>query len=386
MVAYLDYNATTPIDPRVRELMEKFSGEAFGNASSKDHRWGWDAAEAVERSRIEVACIAESRAHEVLFTSSATEALNTVVRGYLDAAQPAPTRIITCATEHDAVLAPSRRWCERAGTPLDVLAVDHAGRVDLGHLRELLDGGAGALVALMAANNEIGTIHPIHHIADMVHAAGGRLLCDTTQGFGRIPISLEQEGIDYATMAAHKMYGPKGVGALVYRRDARQGRIEPLILGGGEEGGWRGGTLNVAGIAGFGEACRLARQCLTEEMKCIGVLRDRLEDGILSQVPETWVNGDRTNRLCNTSNVGIRNVEGRALIRQMHDVAASTRAACSTGDPGPSHVLKAIGLSDEDAYSCVRFSLGRFTTEAVIDFAIERVAATVHKLRRSKSI
>lgn len=323
---------------------------------------------------------------EVVFVSGATEALNTVIRGYVGFDGWASKKIVTCPTEHDAVLAPCRYLCDRTGVALEILPVDDVGRVDLADLSASLAAAPGALVALMAANNEIGTLHPMRDIADVVHAAGGLFLCDTTQAVGKLPLDLRAEGIDFATVSAHKVYGPKGVGALVTGSAGAESAIEPLIRGGGQERGMRGGTLNVPGIVGLGEACRLAGECLDDDVRRMRTLRDRLEDGITAQLTETWVNGDRSNRLCNTSSLGFKGVDARTLIRDMHDVAVSTRSACSSARSGPSHVLKAIGLGEEDAYSCVRFSLGRFTTEDEIDYAIEKVVVSVHRLRRSRSI
>ena len=365
--------------------MGPWQSEHFGNPSSRDHAWGWDAAEAVENARAAIGDALGITTAEATFTSGATEALNTVIRGYVGFDGWARKKIVTCATEHEAVLAPCRYLCERTGVALEVLPVDAAGRVDLGRLRASLAGAPGALVALMAANNETGTLHPLREIADAVHAAEGIFLCDTTQAVGKLPLDLRSAGVDFATVSAHKVYGPKGAGALVACSSPPVRPIEPLILGGGQERGMRGGTLNVPGIVGLGEACRLIQECLDEDMQRMQTLRDRLEHGILSRLDETWVNGDPSNRLCNTSNLGFGGVDARVLIRDMHDVAVSTRSACSSGQGGPSHVLKAMGLSDEDAYSCVRFSLGRFTTADEIDYVIEQVVASVRKLRRSTS-
>jgi cysteine desulfurase len=273
---------------------------------------------------------------------------------------------------------------QRTNVGVAMLPVDRSGRLCVRDLRRALDGNPCALVALMAANNQIGTRHPIREIAAVAHAAGATFLCDTTQAFGRIPIDLAADGIDFATVSGHKIYGPKGCGALFVRR-ALVDSLEPLIVGGGQDV-LRGGTQNAPAIAALGEACRLVVEDLDADVLRMSALRDRLEFGILERLAEVWVNGDTDDRLCNTTNIGFKRVDARTLIRDMHDIACSTRSACSSGNSGPSHVLKAIGLSDEDAYSCIRFSLGRFTTEEEIDYTINKVVTSVHKLRRNKSV
>ena len=367
--------------------MEPWLSRDFGNASSRDHRWGWNAAEAVEQARLYVSAAMNSRLTNVVFGSGATEALNAMIRSYIGFGGWASKTIIAASSEHEAVLAPVRYLCRETGVALRILDVDREGRVDLAGLRSTLTRTSTALVVLMAANNEIGTIHPVREIGGITHAAGAQFLCDTTQAFGKVAVDLSKDDIDFATISAHKINGPKGVGALLHRGSAEKTtRIDGLILGGAQERGLRGGTLNIPGIVGLGEACRLVQEQLGGDVTRMGVLRDRLEEGILSQVPQTWINGDPSNRLCNTSNMGFKGVDARTMIRDMHDIAVSTRSACSSGNSGPSHVLKAIGLSDEDAYSCIRFSLGRFTTEEEIDYAINKVVTSVHKLRRNKSV
>jgi cysteine desulfurase len=382
--AYLDNNATTRVDPIVDERMRLWNTEEYGNASAREHQLGWRAMEAVASGRESVANALAVPAARVVFTSGATEGINAVLRSYVGFRDWPHKTIVTCATEHDAVLAPSRYLCDRTGVTLRVLPVDGCGRIGLGGLAAAIAGTSRALVVLMAANNEIGTCHRVREIAEVVHAAGGLFLCDATQAFGKSDLDLSAEDMDFATISGHKCHGPKGVGALI-ARDAPDA-FEPLLLGGGQERGWRGGTLNVPGIVGLGEACRLVQEHRHEDVPRMARLRDRLEDGVLSQVGDAWVNGDRAYRLCNTSNLGFKGIDGRALIRDMHDIAVSTRSACSSGHSGPSHVLKAIGLSDDDAYSCVRFSLGRFTTQDEIDYAIDKVVTSVNRLRQVKSV
>jgi cysteine desulfurase len=365
--------------------MGPWQTRSFGNASSRDHAWGWDAANAVEDARAAVADAVTVTTSRVIFMSGATEAVNTVIRAYVGFDGWARKKLVTCAADHDAVLAPCRYLARRTGVRLDVLPVDDTGHVELADLEVSLASAPGALVALTAANNEIGTVHDVRGIAETVHAAGALFLCDTTQAVGKLRVDLAAAAVDFATISAHKLYGPKGVGALVARATAEL-LLDPLILGGGQEGGVRGGTLNVPGIVGFGEACRLVTECLDEDVRRMRALRDRLERAVLAEVSDTWVNGECAHRLCNTTNIGFKGVDARTLIRDMHDIAVSTRSACSSGHAGPSHVLKAIGLSDEDAYSCIRFSLGRFTTTEEVDYAIGKVVASVHRLRRLKSV
>jgi len=381
---YLDNNATTPLDPRVREAMEPWLTIKYGNASSHDHRWGWDAAEAVEHARHAVAAAAHVRSASVIFVSGATEAINCVLRGYVGFAGWERKRIVTSAVEHDAVLSTCRHLSRHTGVSLSVLGVDRAGRLELEAVRQALEPTRGALVAVMAANNEVGTVYPTRPIADLVHAAGGMLLCDTTQAFGKQQVDLRRDGIDFATLSSHKVYGPQGIGALLVR-DGLEDSVIPLILGGGQERGARGGTLNVPAIVGFGRACEVLAEHLDEDIAHLTRLRDRLEATLLTEIAGAWVNGDRAHRLCNTSNMGFAGVDARWLVRDLHEVAVSMRSACSSGAPGPSHVLTALGLSDQEAFSSIRFSVGRFTTEEEVDEAAAKVARAAHKLRTPKS-
>jgi cysteine desulfurase len=377
MFVYLDCNATTPMDSRVAAVMQPWLGELFGNPSSRDHQWGWDAAEAVEDARSAIAECIHAHPNEIIFTSGATESLNTAIKGFAGYQGWEHKKIITCVTEHDAVLAPCYQLAEATGIELQVLGVDHRGQIDLTQLMASLSTHKHTLVSLMAANNEIGTIHPIAEIAQTVHAAGAMFLCDLTQAVGKMPVNVHTTCIDIAAFSAHKMYGPKGVGALFIREGEHKIELEHLIVGGGQERGLRGGTLNVPGIVGFGEACRIAQLEWTSEAERVWQLHNRLEQTLLTELPNIWINGDREIRIPNTSNIGFTGVDARTLIRDMNDIAVSTRAACSSGHSGPSHVLKALGL----AYSCVRFSLGRFTTEDEVDYAINKIIVSFRKLR-----
>jgi cysteine desulfurase len=378
---YLDHNATTAVDGRVREKMIPFLSTAFGNASSHDHSFGWDAAEAVEEARFYLADLIKAKPKEIVFTSGATEGMNLALKGLARLGGAGNRAMVTCCTEHEAVLGACRQLMAKFGIAVTHLATDPAGRIDLDELACAMTVGETALIALMYANNETGTIHPVRRIAEVARAAGALFVTDLAQAAGRIPVDVRDDGIDLAALSAHKMYGPKGVGALFIRSADPRIEMEPLIVGGGQERGLRGGTLNVPGIVGFGEACRIAKLEMKEEAERVGRLRDRLEAALLRELPDVWINGDKNNRLANTTNLGFAGVDARTLVRDMHDIAVSTRSACSSSSGGPSHVLKALGLTDEQAYSCVRFSLGRFTTEQEIECTIGRVVSSVRKLR-----
>jgi cysteine desulfurase len=369
-LVYLDNNATTPVDGRVLTRMLPYFSERFGNAASRDHPFGWDAAEAVEEARSHIANLINAQPQEIIFTSGATEGIRCALKRATTVKNT--SRLITCLTEHEAVLETCRTLEKRGLIQADCLPVDGAGRVESHALARCLEPGA-ALLALMAGNNEIGTIHPLREAVSIAHASGVCVFSDLTQAVGRVPVDVYAEDVDLATFSAHKIYGPKGIGAL-------------FIRGGAKERNLRSGTLNVPGIVGFGEACRIAKEEMKEEAQRVGGLRDKLEQVIVRELADTWINGDQQSRLPNTTNIGFRNVDARTLIRDMHDIAVSTRSACSSGSSGstgPSHVLKAIGLTDDEAYSCIRFSLGRFTTEEEIDYTIEKLIASVRKLRKN---
>jgi cysteine desulfurase len=377
---FLDYNSTTPVDERVSSRMWPYFSERFGNSASRDHAFGWDAADAVEEARGYVAELINAQPCEIIFTSGATESISCGLRGI--AGFRKPCCLITCPTEHESVLETSRALELAGNTEIRLLPVDPLGKVQKETLLTHLEVER-AVVALMLGNNEIGNILPIHEIAVIAHDRDCVVFSDVTQAVGKITVDIRAEGIDLAAFSAHKFYGPKGVGALFIRAGQSNVNLEALIVGGGQERGLRAGTLNVPGIVGFGETCRIAKQEMKEEAERVRKLRDKLENALLSELPDVWINGDKQDRLPNTSNIGFRGVEARTLIRDMHDIAVSTRSACSSGSAGPSHVLKAIGLTDAEAYSCIRFSLGRFTTEEEIDYTIEKVISSVRKLRKS---
>jgi cysteine desulfurase len=364
---YLDYNATTPVDERVLYRMLPYFSERFGNAASRDHSFGWDAAEAVDEARDHVAALINAQPQEIFFTNGATESISCALRRVTGLSKRG--RLITCLTEHEAVLETCRALEMNGAIQIDYLPVDGSGRIQSRALTTCLELEA-AMLALMIGNNEIGTVHPLREVASIAHTRNACVFSDITQAVGKIPIDVYAEGIDMAVFSAHKIYGPKGIGAL-------------FIRGGEWERAPSSGTINVPGIVGFGEACRLAKQELQCEAERIEKMRDKLEQTLMSEIPEVWVNGDKQDRLPNTSNIGFRGVDARTLIRDMNDIAVSTRSACTSGSAGPSHVLKAIGLTDDEANSCIRFSLGRFTTEADIDYVLDRVIASVNKLRQT---
>ncbi|HKP96261.1 MAG TPA: cysteine desulfurase family protein [Fibrobacteria bacterium] len=383
---YLDHNAATPLDPRVLEAMLPYLKGKWGNASSRDHAYGWDASEAVEEARLRVAELIGAGHHEIVFTSGATESILIALHGlfpsFPPAGAPEPARkagILASAVEHEAVLAPCRGLRAR-GVPVTVFPVRETGALDLLAFEAAVASARPALVCLMAANNETGVLSPLREGAAIAHAHGARFFTDAAQALGKIPLDARADGFDMAAFSAHKLCGPKGAGALYVRGGREALALEPLFSGGGQEGGLRGGTLNVPAIVGFGEACRLAGAEMAEETSRLRGLRDRLEAALLARIPGLRVNGDRGNRLANTSNLRFPGADARALIRDMHEVAVSTRSACSSGSGGPSHVLTAMGLSDEEAFASIRFSLGRTTTEADVDAAAEKVAASYARL------
>jgi cysteine desulfurase len=377
---YLDHNATTPVDPAVLEAMLPYLRDVFGNASSV-HEPGRAAREAVEQARAQVARLIGAEPREIVFTSGGTEADNQAVRGVLELARTPegrPGHVITSAIEHPAVLNTCQHVAKR-GHPVTYLPVDVTGRVKLEELAPALTPET-VLVSVMLANNEIGTIQPVPEIARLAHEKGVTVHTDAVQALGRIPVDVGDLGVDLLTISAHKVYGPKGTGALCVRRGTR---IAPLIHGGHHESRRRAGTENVPGIVGFGRACEIAGQRLAEVAAREARLRDRLQQGILARVPHAQVNGHLTERLPNTLNVGFTFVEGEALLMNLdlEGIAVSTGSACSSGDLKPSHVLLALGLDHASAHGTLRFSLGRANTEAEIDATIDAVARVVERVR-----
>lgn len=373
---YLDYHATTPVDPRVLEVMLPYFTEVFGNPASSSHAWGWKAQEAVEESRRRVAALIGASAREIVFTSGATESNNWAIKGVALAAPPERRHLVCSSIEHKCVLEVSKSL-EQSGWTVTVVPVHRDGRVDLEALAGVVTEQT-ALVSIMAANNEIGTIQPMAEIAAIAHAKGALVHSDAAQAVGKIPVDVAAMGIDLLSLTAHKMYGPKGCGALYIKRKTP---VSPLIVGGGQERGFRSGTLNVPGIVGLGYACHLDRQGMAEETARLRALRDRLLDGLRSRAGGVHVNGSLEHRLPHNLHVAFEGVDGESLMITIGDIAVSAGSACSSASAAPSHVLRAIFGASPVPGATVRFGLGRFTTDADIDYAIEKFAAVVKRLR-----
>lgn len=375
---YLDYNATTPVDERVLAAMLPFFRTDFGNAASRTHAFGWRAEEAVKMAREEIASAIGARPEEIVFTSGATESDNLALKGVAEMYARKGDHIITLTTEHKAVL-DTCAYLEKIGKRVTYLSVDKEGMVDLKALEQEMTEQT-VLVSIMLANNETGVVQQMKEISDIVHRHGSLLMSDATQAVGKIPVDVDALGIDLMAFSAHKLYGPKGVGALYVRRKNPRVSLSAIQHGGGHERNFRSGTLNVPGIVGFGKALALCRAEMEEEALRIAALRDRLEHALLA-VPETFVNGNQANRLPNVTNMSLRYVNAEALIMAMRGVAVATGSACTSAAIEPSHVLAAMGLDTEDAYASIRFSLGRFTTEEEVEEAIRIVLAAIKKLR-----
>jgi len=377
---YLDHNATTPCDPRVVEAMVPWFSTRFGNPASRSHSFGWEAEEGVNLGREEVASLIGCRPKEIFFTSGATESDNLAIKGVVEACGVERPHIISCVTEHKAVLDPLA-WLGEQGVDVTLLPVDHEGHVDLDQLKGAI-GGNTVLVSLMAANNETGVLHPLAGIGKVTREAGILFHTDAAQAVGKIPIDVEEMNVDLLSLSAHKIYGPKGVGALYVRRRNPRVRIARQSHGGGHERGLRSGTVNVPGVVGFGAACRLAGEAMGKEAPRLAALRGRLEERITSRLDGVHRNGDPVNCLPGTLNLSFEYVDGETLLMAMEDVAVSPGSACSSGAHESSYVLEALGIGRELARSSLRFGLGRFTTEEEIDFAAERVIEAVTRLRR----
>lgn len=375
---YLDYSATTPVDPRVAEKMIPYLCEKFGNPASRSHAYGWEAEKAVEEARAEVARYINADPREIVWTSGATEADNLAIKGVAHFYKDKGKHLITVKTEHKAVL-DSMRHLETEGFEVTYMDVEENGLLDLAKLEAAIRPDT-TLVSVMAVNNEIGVIQDIAAIGEMCRRHGVLYHCDATQAVGKMDLNTEKLKIDLMSLSGHKVYGPKGIGALYVRRKPRV-RIEPQIHGGGHERGMRSGTLPTHQIVGMGEAYRLARLEQSEEIKRIAALRDRLKDGIEKNIPEIVINGDMEHRVCSNLNVSFNFIEGESLMMAVKDLAVSSGSACTSASLEPSYVLKSLGRSDELAHSSIRFTLGRFTTEEEIDFAVKLLTEKVAKLR-----
>lgn len=375
---YLDYNATTPVDPQVLACMLPYFTERFGNPSSKGHRYGLEAEAAVEVAREQLALLLGAEPENLIFTSGATEALNLAIKGVAQALAHRGRHVVTVQTEHAAVLEACRALARR-GWEVTYLPVDAEGRLDMAALEAALRPDT-VLLCVMWANNETGVLHPIPAIAQLARDRGVPLLVDATQAVGKIPVQVT--GIDLLACSAHKFYGPKGVGALYVRRKPEL-RLQPLLDGGGQEQGLRSGTLNVPGIVGMGAAAVRAAEVMAEEMSRLQALRDRLEQGLQGALSGVRVNGAGAPRLPQTSSITFEGVRADRLLAAARTLALSAGSACGSGRGKPSHVLRAMGRTDTEAQATIRISLGRFTTAADIDHALTELIAAVERLRRS---
>jgi len=379
MPIYLDNHATTPLDPRVLDAMIPFFKEQFGNAASRNHAFGWVAEEAVEKSRQQIASLIGATAKEIIFTSGATESNNLAIKGVAEMYAERGNHIITAATEHKAILDTCKRL-EKNGIRVTYLPVQANGLVDLDMLREALTGKT-ILVSIMYANNEIGVVQPIGEIGKLCKERGILLHTDAVQAAGKIPVDVLADNIDLLSLSGHKLYGPKGVGALYVRRRSPRVQLTAQMDGGGHERGMRSGTLNVPGIVGLGAACEIARQEMPEESKRMAYLRDKLKDRLMAELDETFINGTMESRLPNNLNISFAYVEGESLLMGINDVAVSSGSACTSATLEPSYVLKALGAGDEIAHSSIRFGIGRFNTEQEVDYVAGKVISVVKKLR-----
>lgn len=375
---YLDNNATTPLDPRVLEAMLPYLTSKFGNAASRNHAFGWVAEEGVDYAREQAAKLIGANEKEIIFTSGATEADNLAIKGVFEMYSDKGNHIITATTEHKAVL-DTCKHLEKLGAKVTYLKVKEDGLIDLAELEAAMTPQT-ILVAIMYGNNEIGVIQPIKEISAIAHKHGALFMTDATQAVGKIPVDVNADGIDLLAFSAHKMYGPKGVGALYVRRKNPRVKVTAQMDGGGHERGMRSGTLNVPGIVGFGKACELCRLEMDAEAKRLSALRDKLERE-LTTLEESYVNGNTENRLPHVANISFKYVEGEGLMMAMKDLAVSSGSACTSASLEPSYVLKSLGLSDDLAHSSIRFGLGRFTTEEEVDYAIEVTKKAVNHLR-----
>jgi len=376
---YMDNHATTPMDPRVLEEMLPYFMEKFGNAASRNHAFGWAAEEGVETARERIAKLVGATTKEIIFTSGATESDNLAIKGVAEMYKEKGNHVITAVTEHKAVLDTCKRL-EKYGFRVTYLPVQKDGLIDLDDLKRAMDDKT-ILVTLMAANNEIGVLQPVAEIGKLCHERGVIFHSDATQAVGKVPVDVIKQNIDVMSISAHKMYGPKGVGALYVRRKNPRVQISAIIDGGGHERGMRSGTLNVPGIVGLGKACAIASEEMPKEACTLAGLRNRLRDSIMSRLDEVYINGSMEHRLPGNLNISFAYVEGESLLMGINDIAVSSGSACTSATLEPSYVLKALGTGDDLAHSSIRFGIGRFNTQAEVDYVADRVVETVQRLR-----
>ena len=376
---YMDNHATTPVDPRVFEAMRPYLTNVFGNSASRNHSFGWEAEEATEKARKQVASLIGATSKEIVFTSGATESDNLALKGVAEMYAEKGNHIITAATEHKAILDTCKRL-EKHGTRVTYLPVQQNGLVDLDQLSAAITDKT-VLISIMHANNEIGVLQPIREIGRMARERGVLLHTDGTQAVGKVPVNVLDDNIDLMSISAHKMYGPKGVGALYVRRRNPRVQLTAQMDGGGHERGMRSGTLNVPGIVGLGEACALAQAEMPAESKRLAFLRDKLKERLLNSLDEVYINGTLEHRLPNNLNISFAYVEGESLLMGINEIAVSSGSACTSATLEPSYVLKALGAGDDLAHSSIRFGLGRFNTEEEVDYVAGKVIEVVKKLR-----
>src|SRR5438552_2217207 len=375
----MDNHATTPLDPRVLEAMTPYFTNMFGNAASRNHQFGWEAEAAVETAREQIAKLIGATAKEIIFTSGATESDNLAIKGVAEMYREKGNHIITAVTEHKAVLDTCKRL-EKYGYKVTYLPVKPDGLVDLNQLKDAFTDKT-ILVSIMAANNEIGVLQPLEEIGKLCRQRGVLFHSDAVQALGKVPLDVNKMNLDLASLTAHKLYGPKGCGALYVRRKNPRVQISAIIDGGGHERGMRSGTLNVPGIVGFGKACAVAQQEMPTESVRVAALRDRLKSKLEAELDETFINGTMEHRLPGNLNMSFLYVEGESLLMGINDVAVSSGSACTSATLEPSYVLKSLGLGDDVAHSSIRFGIGRFNTEAEVDYVADRLIDVVSKLR-----
>jgi cysteine desulfurase len=377
---FMDNHSTTPMDPRVLEAMLPYFVEKFGNSASRNHAFGWEAEEAVEQARKQIGRLIHADSKEIVFTSGATEADNLAIKGVTEMYREKGDHIITSSTEHRAVLDTCKALESRKAVKVTYLPVDKTGMVSPDDVRNAITDKT-VLISVMLANNEIGSINPAKEIGKVAKEKGILFHCDATQGVGKIPVDVQDMGIDLMSFSAHKLYGPKGIGALYVRKKGPRVRLSPQMDGGGHERGMRSGTLPVPLIVGFGKAIELCEQEMPAEAKRMAAMRDRLQDGIMKALEEVYLNGHPVHRLPNNLNVSFAYVEGESLLMGLKEIALSSGSACTSATLEPSYVLRALGVGSDLAHSSIRFGLGRFNTDEEVDYTIKRIVEVVTKLR-----